>query len=200
MTKRDLTVMAYKDKEKEKEVKRRWNKENPDKVKATRARYNEKRRQQRLDPEFRAKEAARKRQRLSKLNDEEFAIYEAQRLERKRESRRKWAKANSDGKYSKIKERMEVDPEFAAKMREKWRVASNKRSYKVEDETPEQRDRRLQRQREYRAKLAREKKLMEQLSPAKPKKPEPAPKTAKPKPAPFKKMGRLTALTKWYGR
>ena len=194
--------MAYKDKEKEKEVKRQWNRDNPDKVKATRARYNEKRREKRLDPDFRAKEAARKRQRLSKLSDEEFAVHEAERLERKRESRRKWRDANSTGEYAKIKERMKVDPEFAAKMREKWRAASNKRSYKTEDETPQQREKRLQRQREYRAKLAREKKLMEQLSPVEPKRPEPAPKTPKPKPKPvqFKKMGRFTALAKWYGR
>lgn len=194
--------MAYADKEREKEFKRIWRLANQDKVKAAQERYNEKRRRERLDPEFRAQEAARKRQRRRNMTDEEFAAHEALMLERKRECRRLWARAHSEGRYGRIKARMEADPEYAAKMREQWKRHNAKRNRNA-DETPEQRERRLQRNREYNAKRYREKKLMEQLIPAEkkvtPKVTAPPPPPPKPKLPTVRKMGRFAALSKWHG-
>lgn len=194
--------MAYADKQKEKEVKWKWYLENQDRVKAARERYNDKRRQARLDPTVLAQEAKRKRMKRLKMNEEEYAVYEQQKLEEKRKYHREWARAHYPTRYAKIKARMAADPEYAAKMKEQWTRNTNKRRARGVDETPEQRERRLQRDREYSAKKAREKKLMAQLTPAKPKAvtpkvtPPPPPQKLMP---PIRKRGRFQALSKWHG-
>lgn len=196
--------MAYADKQKEKEVKRKWYDENQDRVKASRERYNEKRRQERRDPEVLAVEARRKRMKRLNMTEEEYAVYEQQRLEEKRKYHREWNRAHANkGRYAKIKERMAVDPEFAAKMRDQQARANAKRRATM-NETPEQREKRLQRNREYSAKRQREKQMTAQLVPAKPK--PVTPKVAPPPPPPKKplhqfkkKPGRLLALAGWNG-
>lgn len=194
--------MAYTDKDAERAAKRKWYRENQDKVNATRERYNEKRRQMRAEnPSLLAEEARRKRMKRLKMTEEEFAVYEQQKLEEKRKYNREWARAHSEGRYAKIKARMEIDPEFAKKTREQWARHNAKRN-RVANETPVQRERRLQRDRENRAKIAREKKLMEALMPGKkatPKVTISKPATPKFKPPAIRKMGRFQALSKWHG-
>lgn len=196
--------MAYKDKEKEREIKRKWYQENQDRVQASRERYNEKRRQERRDPEVLAVEARRKRMRRLNMTEEEYAVFEQERLEQKRKYHREWNRAHANkGRYAKIKERMAQDPEYAAKMREQQARANAKRRSN-RDETPEEREKRLQKAREYDAKRRREKRLMAQLVPGLPKqvKPKAPPPPPKPKAPPVvfrRKPGRLLALAGWNG-
>jgi glucan-binding YG repeat protein len=194
--------MAYKDKEEEKRKKREWILANPEKVKAMRARSTEKRRLMRLsDPEHLEKERVKKMLKLASMTPEERAAYDQEKIEKKRTYKREWSRKNSDGRHQKIKEKMEKDPEFAAKMKERWRTSNAKRRGVEANETPEQRERRLQREREYRVKKAKEKRLMERLSSDFK---VTAPKQEKPKYNPktnpnFKKPGRIMARAKWNG-
>ena len=196
--------MAYADKEREKEVKTAWRLANQDRVKAAQERYNEKRRQARLDPEFLGKEAARKRARRRKMTDEEYAVYEQQQQADLRKYRREWAKEHYQERIRKQKERMAADPEYAAKLKDQWTRANAKRRQNGKpayNESPEARERRLQRDRERRARDARDRKLMADLIPIQ----KPAPQKLMPPPPPkpkmptIKKMGRFAALSKWHG-
>lgn len=120
-----------------------------------------------------------------------------------RKYNREWMRAHYEDRYARMKERMATDPEYAAKMKDMSARANKKRRGQGIAETPEQRERRLQRDREYAAKRAREKKLMAELIPAKAKAPAPkAPKPpAAPKTPPFtlRKVGRILALSRWHG-
>ena len=197
--------MAYRDKEKQKEKRREWYKNNPDRVKAMRERANEKRRQLRLsDPEYLKRERVQKRMARLKMTEEELAAYDEQKRQYKNKYNREWAKRNGANTYARIKERMASDPEYAERMRAQWKRnnAKRNRNQKVENETPEQRERRLQSQREYRARKAREKKLMEQLTPVIKTvvKKEVKPKETQPKPKPnlnIKKPGRFAMMARW---
>lgn len=182
--------MAYKNKEDEKVAKKKWYLENQDKVKASRARYNEKRRQRFASEEdYRAK-LAEDRQKLRKsMTPEQREEYYAKR----REYQREWQKKNYARSYERHKLRMEADPEYAKHYREKCKERNARRSHRRGDETPEQREARLRRNREAAAKLRRDKP-----------KPPPKPKIKLHKKKPqlsfeVKKPGRLLALAGWRG-
>lgn len=121
------------------------------------------------------------------------------KLEAKRKYAREWARANKDKRWARMKERMAADPEYRAKILDQVRKSNAKRRSAgviKKDESPEERERRLQRDREYRAKKRREYRLANPL-PIKP------PKEEKPK-AKVKldckrKPGRLLALSGWRG-
>jgi hypothetical protein len=92
-------------------------------------------------------------------------------------------------KYELKKARMAADPEYAERIREEWRRANANR---LANETPEEREKRKQRNREACAKRYQEWKAKQ---PPKEDKPKPTPKPAainKPKP------GRLMALAGWH--
>lgn len=117
-----------------------------------------------------------------------------------RKYRREWARANKDKRWARIKERMTADPEYRAKILEQVRKSNAKRRANgliKRDESPEEREKRLQREREYRAKKRREYRL---ANPIVPKEPKP-PKEEKPKiKTDYKrKPGRLLALSGWRG-
>lgn len=192
--------MAYKDPAKAAEKKREWEAANPEKVKAAREAYNEKRRQRRRDAVVRADEAAIKRLMYREMNPEQKAAM----LESRKAYQREWQKKHYAETYARYKERMATDPEFAAQERARQRARNAKRGNRKENETPEQREKRLQQNREYNAKRYREKKAMQALVPAlpkqvKPKAPPPPPKPKAP-PVVFKrKPGRLLAMAGWNG-
>lgn len=119
-----------------------------------------------------------------------------------RKYRREWARANKDKRWARIKERMAADPEYRAKILDQVRKSNAKRrgfGIIKKDESPEERERRLQREREYRAKKRREYRLANPL-PVNPPKPH---KEEKPKAnvkTDYKrKPGRLLALAVWRG-
>jgi len=121
------------------------------------------------------------------------------KLEAKRKYAREWARANKDKRWDRMKERMAADPEYRAKILEQTRKSNAKRRGSgiiKKDESPEERERRLQREREYRAKKRREFRLANPLPPR-------PPKTEKPKEkikSDYKrKPGRLLALSGWRG-
>lgn len=121
------------------------------------------------------------------------------KLEAKRKYAREWARANKDKRWARMKERMAADPEYRAKILEQTRKSNAKRRGSgiiKKDESPEERERRLQREREYRAKKRREYRLANPL-PVKPPKEE-KPK-AKVKSDYKRKPGRLLALSGWRG-
>lgn len=200
--------MAYKDKEEEKRKKREWHVNNPDKVRAMRQRASEKRRQLKLaDPEHMEKERVKNRMKRLNMTEEELKAWDQEKKEYRRKYNREWARAHKEkyaGRHQRIKERMENDPEFAEKMRKKWQESNAKRRGAGVDETPEQRERRLQRLREHKAKKARELAIMNGLSPMikTVSKSNDKPKEQKPKYNPktnpnFKKPGRILAQFKW---
>lgn len=122
------------------------------------------------------------------------------KLEAKRKYKREWARDHEKERWARMKERMAADPEYRAEYLRKCAEANARRRKKwPENETPEARERRLQRDREYRAKKRREWRL---ANPIVPKEPKP-PKEKKPKAPPqsnFKrKPGRLLALSGWRG-
>ena len=121
------------------------------------------------------------------------------KLEAKRKYHREWARAHEKERWARMKERMAVDPEYREEYKRKAREANAKRRGKPKNETPEARERRLQREREYKAKKYREWRL---ANPIVPKKPKP-PKEKKPKsqssPSFKKKPGRLLVLSGWRG-
>lgn len=189
--------MAYADKQKEKEVKRQWAQNNPDRIKAMRERWNEKRRQRREDEAYRAGEAAAKRKLRKNMTPEETEAYYASR----REYQRNWQKAHYKETYARMKARMAEDPEYAAKIKAQWTARNGNRVGRPKpEETPEQREKRLQRNREYYAKKAREKKMMEALHLAPPKEPKRLVRKAEPKKlvVPTRKPGRLVAMAGWH--
>lgn len=192
--------MAYADKAKEKRAKEEWNKNNPDKLKQIRERYNEKRRQKRRDAVVRGDEAAIKRLLYREMTPEQ----KAELLESRKEYQREWRKRNYEQTYARHKERMLNDPEYAEKRKAEWRAKNAQRGNRKENETPEQRERRLQRDREYNAKRYRERKAMQALVPATPKAVTPkvtAPPPPPPKFNPYankKKPGRLMAIAGWH--
>lgn len=192
--------MAYADKQKEKEAKEKWNRENPEKLKAIREAYNEKRRQKRRDAVVRGDEAAIKRLMYREMDPAQKAAM----LESRKEYQRQWQKDNYEKNRARHKERMLNDPEYAEKVRAYARQRNALRGNRKENETPEQRERRLQRDREYNAKRYREKKAMQALIPVEPK--VVTPKVAPPPPLPTpkfnphankKRPGRLMALAGW---
>lgn len=177
------------------DAKRRWNAANPDKVKASRERYNEKRRQKRADQVYRAAENARHYERRKDVSPER----KAELAEGRKTYQREWHKAHYKERYAAMKERMATDPEYAAQVKANWARSYAKRKGKTE-ETPEQRERRLQRDREYRAKKTRDQKMMEAIVPAKTRAPAPKAPPAPKSPVHHKpRMGRMQALSKWYG-
>lgn len=191
--------MAYKDPAKAAAKKREWEAANPEKVKAAREAYNEKRRQRRRDAVVRGDEAAIKRLMYREMNPEQKAAM----LESRKAYHREWQKKHYAERYAAYKERMKTDPEFAEQERARWREKNAKRGNRKDNETPEQRERRLQRNREYNAQKYREKKAMLALVPAEQKvTPKVAPPPPPPKPAfnPHahkKRPGRLMALAGW---
>ena len=195
--------MAYKDKEQEKLNKKAWREANPDKVKAMQDRGNARRRELRKGDGFAAQEYKRKRMKRLNMTEEELDAYDAKKLEEKREKDREYAKKGYVTRYQLMKERMASDPEYAEKIKEQQRERSARRYDRERNETPEKRERRLQRERERRAKKKREQKMMEQLAPiikteiVKPEQPKEKPKY-NPKTNPnFKKPGRLAMMAKW---
>lgn len=101
-------------------------------------------------------------------------------------------KRDRKGAYATKKERMAADPEYAAKIREEWRRANANR---YANETPEEKEKRKQRNREACAKRYQKQKAAQALLP-KPEKPKPAPKA--PPVSPRAKPGRLMALAGWH--
>jgi hypothetical protein len=176
------------------EAKRRWNADNPEKVKASRERYNEKRRQKRADQEYRAAENARHYELRKDVSPERKAEIQ----KRDREYHRQWRQANAKERYAKMKERMAADPEYAAHVKANW-ARSYAKQPKAGNETPEQREKRLQRKREYRAKKAREEKMKDALVPARTRDAATAAPVKKPPVYHKPRMGRMQALSKWYG-
>lgn len=195
--------MAYKDPAQAAAKKREWEAANPEKVKAARELYNEKRRQRRRDAVVRGDEAAIKRLMYREMTPEQ----RAELLESRKEYQRQWRRDNYEKTYARHKERMRNDPEYAEKVRAYARQRNALRGNRKENETPEQRERRLQRNREYNAQRYREKKMMQALKPVEPKVVTPK-VTAKPIELPEpkfnphanrKKPGRLLALSGWNG-
>lgn len=190
--------MAYKNKEDAQAARKRWVEANREKVLASRQRWTEKRRELRKDPEYRAKEAGERRVMRRNMTPEQLAAD----YERRKKYQRDWHRTHYKERYARMKERMAADPEYAAKINAMWRRNNQKRKAegKKPNETPEARERRLQRTREYHAKKAREKKMMAALTPAPPKpKAEPAPKAvAKKATQPTRKPGRLVAMAGWH--
>lgn len=93
-------------------------------------------------------------------------------------------------RYEEKKRRMAADPEYAAKIKAEWKRA-NKNRYK--NETPEQREKRLERKKISSAKRYQEWKAKQ------PPKQEPKPKSKPVAPeSPRKKPGRLMALAGWH--
>lgn len=117
-----------------------------------------------------------------------------------RKYKREWARKNEDKRWARMKERMAADPEYRAEYLRKVAEANAKRRKKLaENETPEAREKRLQRNREYDAKKRREWRLANPIAPK-----EPKPKAEKKPKAPpvsnFKrKPGRLLSLMGWRG-
>lgn len=95
-------------------------------------------------------------------------------------------------RYERKKQRMAADPEYAERIKAEWKRAREKR-YK--NETPEAREKRLERKRESSAKRYEDWKAKQ---PPKPKA-EPKPKSKRVTPeSPRKKPGRLMALAGWH--
>lgn len=94
--------------------------------------------------------------------------------------------------YAVKKARMAADPEYAARIRAEW-ARANKRRY--DNETPEEREKRLLRKKELSAKRYQKQKAARALLP-KPEKPKPAPKA--PSIPQRAKPGRLMALAGWH--
>ncbi len=191
--------MAYKNIEDARRAAREWNKKNPDKVKKYQEGWNEKRRNQ--DPAIRERNALLRRMKRSGRTEEEQIAFDK---ERQQASRDKYLAKNppKSGKerYAAIKARMKIDPEYAAHIKQKWKEARDRFRGKPDYETPEQAEKRRQRDREYRAKKAREKKLMEATAElSKPKPPPPPKEPPKPKISLRKKPGRLASLIMWRG-
>lgn len=91
--------------------------------------------------------------------------------------------------YAKKQARMKADPEYAERIREEWRRANERRYAK---ETPEEREKRMQRNREKTRKSYQKRKAALALLP-KPEKPKPDRKHS----VATKKPGRLMALAGW---
>jgi len=101
-------------------------------------------------------------------------------------------KAAAKNRYEEKKRRMAADPDYAAKIRAEWKRANEKR---YANETPEEREKRLEYKREVSAERYRK---WKEKQPPKPK-PEPKPKAAPVTPqSPRKKPGRLMALAGWH--
>lgn len=116
-----------------------------------------------------------------------------------RKYRREWAKKNETKRWARMKERMAADPEYRAEYLRKVSEANARRRKKLsENETPEDKEKRLQRNREYDAKKRREWRL---ANPTVPKETKP-PKEKKPKTVTTdykRKPGRLLSLMGWRG-
>lgn len=111
--------------------------------------------------------------------------------EKRRAAQRKWARDNYKRQYERHKEKMASDPEYAARYRERMQKKSRVRRA----ETPAQRERRLQRDRENKARKYREMRAARPLVPRE----TPKPKVREPK-AVYQKprVGRILALSRWY--
>jgi len=129
------------------------------------------------------------------LTDEQIEA----RLEKKRQYQREWSKANHERRYARLKERMAADPEFEAKVKSRWEANRKKRRASGADkyESPESKEKRLNRERKYREKKKQERKL---ANPAQPRsKVEQKVKKCVTKTEAKKKPGRLLALMGWAG-
>ena len=119
-----------------------------------------------------------------------------------RKYRREWARANQKKRWIRMKERMAVDPEYREKYLEQVRQATAKcrvLGLTKKEETPEEREKRLQREREYRAKKRREYRLANPLPVKEPKSPKEEKPKVKVKTDYKRKPGRLLALAGWRG-
>ena len=129
--------------------------------------------------------------RTSKMTPEQLEAFK----ENRRKYSREWAKANYKRLYEKRKERMLVDPEYAERVRLYAQKTSIKKWDRLkQNETAEQRVKRLQRNRECKAKRYREWRLANPIQPRPPKKEKPKAKpvmNAKPKP------GRILSSLGW---
>lgn len=191
--------MAYKNKEDEKAARRKWNEQNPEKLRAIRERYNEKRREKRRDAEYRAVEAGLRVKYRRHMTPEDREVYLAER----RAYQRQWHKEHYAETRARHKERMKNDPEYAARQKELWTAKAARLKGIPRNETPEQRENRLRKNREYNAKKYREKRLQEQLVRAAQELPKQVAPSPPPPPKPSvnstkKKPGRLAALAGWY--
>jgi len=129
------------------------------------------------------------------LTDEQIEA----RLEKKRQYQREWSKANHERRYARLKERMAADPEFESQVKSRWEANRKKRRASGADkyESPESKEKRLNRERRYREKKKQKRKL---ANPAPPKpKVEQKPKKCVTKTEAKKKPGRLLALMGWAG-
>ena len=135
------------------------------------------------------------------LTDEQIKA----RKEKKREYQKEWSKANHARIYAKLKERMADDPEYEAKIKARWAENRKRRreSGAAYCESPEAREKRLRREREYRARKARERKLANPVEPKEKSKPkikkEPKLKKRVINAEVKRKPGRLLALMGWNG-
>lgn len=97
-------------------------------------------------------------------------------------------------RYAVKKERMANDPEYAAKIRNEWKRANEKR---YANETPEEKEARLKHHRKRQRERYREWKAKQPEKP--PRQPKPKTEKAPKPPTNIRKPGRLLALIGWRG-